>query len=206
MAPQIKAQIGASDAVFGAVLVGTAIGLFATVLLAPRYDAALGRLSLPVACAMLSLTFFLPGHAGSALPLFFVMILLGMCSGLLDVIVNARVSELEMIHRRPFMNANHGMFSLFYATGAILTGLAREAGASPALIFTLFAIAGLMLASQCFAPVSAPPADDGNPTAPLSWRILGLCGCIVLIAFTAEASVEAWSALHIARTLGGRAA
>ena len=37
------------------------------------------------------------------------------------------------------------------------------------------------------------------------WPIL-LCGGIVLIAFMSEATVEAWSALHVERTLGGGAA
>jgi len=37
------------------------------------------------------------------------------------------------------------------------------------------------------------------------WPII-LCGAIVLVAFMSEATVEAWSALHVERTLGGGAA
>ena len=33
------------------------------------------------------------------------------------------------------MNANHGMFSVAYALSAVATGLAREAGFGPAVIF-----------------------------------------------------------------------
>jgi len=45
------------------------------------------------------------------------------------------------------------------------------------------------------------PTGAGYPF----WPIV-LCGLIVLVAFMTEATAETWSALHIERTLGGRAA
>lgn len=205
LAPQIKAQVGASDATFGLLLMGTAAGLTSTIWLAPRYDASLKHLSLPVAMVMAGLAFLLPGHANTPLALFLIMMLLGMCSGLLDVVVNARVSELEMLHRRPFMNANHGTFSLFYAIGALATGAAREAQLEAWAILTPFALIAMALAAAARGPVYAPPADADTPSV-LPLALIGLCGGIVLVAFMAEAAVEAWSALHIERSLGGRAA
>lgn len=205
LAPDVKAQVGASDAVFGLLLMGTALGLSSTIWLAPRFDSTLRVLSLPTAAAMMAGAFLLPGHATDPVSLFIIMVLLGMCSGLQDVVVNARVSELELHHARPLMNANHGTFSLFYAVGAILTGLGREVGLPPAAIFTLFSVAGFMALPLMRGPVFDAPASVVERQG-LPRFLVPLCAGIVLVAFTAEAAVEAWSALHIERTLGGRAA
>lgn len=205
LAPVIKAQVGATDATFGLLIMGMALGLSSTVWLAPRFDAALGARALPTAAAMLACAFLLPGHAADPTALFIIMILLGMCSGLQDVVMNTRVSELELTYARPLMNANHGTFSLAYAAGAIATGAARELGFGPAEIFTMASVLGVMALPllRGAAPVlrAASPGD-----APLPAALVWLCAGIVLVAFTAEAAVEVWSAVHIERTLGGRAA
>lgn len=205
-APVIKDRVGADDATFGLLLLGTAIGLASTMWLAPRFDAQLRANALPLACAMLAGAFLLPGHVSSPLALFLVMMLVGMCSGLVDVVMNARVSELEVAHTRSLMNANHGMFSLGYAIGALATGLAREVGLAPADIFLTVSVASLALIPFMRGAVSAPEVAETTISGGLSWALIGLAGGVVLVAFTAEAAVEAWSALHIERTLGGRAA
>jgi MFS family permease len=205
LAPVIKAQVGASDATFGLVITGMALGLSATVWFAPRFDAALGARALPTAGAMMAGAFLLPGHAMDPMSLFMIMILLGMCSGLQDVVMNTRVSELELSHARPLMNANHGTFSLAYAAGAIATGAARELGFGPAEILSAVSLLGFMALPllRGAAPVVRGPTPGD---APLPASLIWLCAGIVLVAFTAEASVEVWSAVHIERTLGGRAA
>jgi MFS family permease len=48
-----------------------------------------------------------------------------------------------------------------------------------------------------------PHPEGGRGDYPL-WPIL-LCGAVVFSAFMTEAATEAWSALHIERTLGGQA-
>jgi MFS family permease len=48
-------------------------------------------------------------------------------------------------------------------------------------------------------------AEEGYSGGYPLWPII-LCGAIVLVAFMSEATVEAWSALHVERTLGGGAA
>lgn len=203
--PVIKAQVGASDAVFGMALLGTSIGLLTTMVLAPMIDRALKGWALPCATALLAGAFLLPGLA-SAPPLFFTaMALAGLASGLLDVTMNARVSEIEAQSRRSLMNANHGMFSLAYAISAVITGLLREAGWPPIAIFSGLGCVALLLATRMFMTVSEMK-DETASTRRFPTRIVAICGGVVLIAFMAEAAVESWSALHVERTLGGRAA
>ncbi|MBO6602040.1 MAG: MFS transporter [Roseicyclus sp.] len=203
--PVLKAQIGADDAVFGLLLLGSPLGLLATLWLAPLFDRRLGALSLPIAALAVALAYLVPGLATGPWVFLAAMVGLGLGSGLLDIVSNARVSELEARHNRSLMNANHGMFSVAYAVSAIATGFAREAGLSSAEIFSALAllVAGLSLGMRSEV---TPVSDEERRAVRLPWAIVLICGGIVLLAFFVEAVVESWSALHIERTLGGRAA
>ena len=203
--PVIKAQLGANDALFGLLLLGSATGLVSSMWLAPKADKILGARGMQAGVVVLALVWLLPAQV--AVPAIFAvtMGLVGMASGLLDVVMNARVSELEAKHNRPLMNANHAMFSLAYAIAATITGLAREADIAPVLVFAGFGAASLLIAPFLRMDVTVvAPDDDATGRYPL-WPIL-MAGFIVLVAFMSEASVETWSALHIERTLGGGAA
>jgi len=124
---------------------------------------------------------------------------------MLDVVMNARVSELEARNGRSLMNANHAMFSVAYAISAVLTGLGREVGFGPVTIFSVVALA--LVAMSTVLRMDVEPVDDALRRANrFPWPTVIVCGVIVLIAFFVEATVEAWSALHVERTLGGRAA
>lgn len=203
--PVIKAQLGASDALFGTLLLGSAVGLVSAMWLAPRVDRVLGARGMQVAAVMLAVAWLVPGQM--TVPLLFAasIAFVGLASGLLDVVMNARVSELEARHDRPLMNANHAMFSVAYAVGALVVGVTREAGIPPALVFAGFGVVTLFLLPMLRMDVTFVTADEGYagryPVVPIL-----ICGAIVLVAFMSEATVEAWSALHIERTLGGGAA
>lgn len=202
--PQLKAQTGAGDALFGMLLLGTACGLATTMWIAPTVDRALGRWSMGVCAALLAGAFLLPGLATSPAAFFGAMLCCGMASGLTDVIMNARVSELEAHSKRPLMNANHGMFSLAYAVGALATGSARAASVQPFVVFAVLGLLVLLLARRL--QMTPHDARGEGVAGTLPWGIVALCGAVVLIAFMSEAAVEAWSALHLERTLGGSAA
>lgn len=203
--PVIKAEIGASDGFFGTLLLGTSIGLVTAMWLAPRIDQRLGARGMQAAAAMFALVAFLPALAQSPWLFGLAMVFVGMSSGLLDVLMNARVSELEAAHRRSLMNANHAMFSVAYAISAILTGLAREAGLAPWAVFACFTATALALATTMRMEVAPLEHHDRKANGYPLWPIV-LCGSVVLVAFMSEAAVEAWSALHVERTLGGGAA
>jgi len=206
MAPVLKARIGVDDATFGLLLLGTAVGLSTTLYAAPRWDRRMGALALPAGSALLALAAILPGQAATPLALFAVLTVLGAVSGLTDVVMNARVAEIEARSGDSLMNVNHAMFSVAYAISALLTGAMREAGWAPEAIF--LATAGLIALSVPWQwmEVAPPPPEGEGGARRLPLAIVGLCGAIVLIGFMAEATVEAWSALHIERTLGGGAA
>jgi len=205
LVPVMKAQIGAGDALFGLLLLGTGVGLTSAVWLAPLVERRLGASALKVAALVFAATFILPSIAPGPLTFGLFLILLGATSGLTDVMMNARVSGLEAASGRSLMNANHGVFSASYAVGAILTGFAREAGMNPTQVFTIAALVALALAMTTRQEMPAEPATSAPRAGSLLLPVL-LCGGVTLIAFMSEATVESWSALHIERTLSGGAA
>ena len=133
------------------------------------------------------------------------MVIVGAASGMTDVLMNARVSELEELYKRPLMNANHAMFSVGYAVSAVASGFAREAQIAPGMAFSYVALTIFLLSAFLYMPVRDSSKASGERGGYPFWPIV-LCGLIVLVAFMTEATVETWSALHIERTLGGRAA
>ena len=203
--PQIKARLDVSDAIFGLLLLCNALGLVSSMVLAPRLDRLLGARGMQIGSVALTISFLLPGFATDALSFGLAMVIVGAASGFTDVLMNARVSELEQLHSKPLMNANHGMFSVGYAVAAILSGVAREAQIAPGPAFATLAAAILILSIFLYMPpqYAASGAGTGGryPIKPII-----LCGVIVLVAFMTEATVETWSALHIERSLQGRAA
>lgn len=203
--PVLKAQIGADDALFGLVLLGSPIGLVLTLWLAPVFDRRLGALSLPVAAGLCGLAMLVPGLVTAPFAFFLGMVLVGLLSGTLDIVSNSRVSELEARHRAPLMNANHGMFSVAYAAAAVATGAAREAGLGPAGIFAAVAGVVLLLSLRMRTEIAPLPETGPRPDG-MPGLAVALCGGIVLVAFFVEAVVESWSALHVERTLQGGAA
>jgi MFS family permease len=202
--PVIKAGLGASDGLFGALLLGASVGLLSAMWLAPVIDARLGRYALPAASAALATAFLLPGLASAPIAFAAAMLAVGVASGLTDVVMNARVSELETAHRRTLMNLNHAMFSFAYAASALVTGLARETALPPFAVFAAIAI--VVYAAVPFMVIATRTAEaEEVPRAfPASLVLWG--GGIVLVAFLVENAMEGWSALHIERTLGGGAA
>ncbi|MFQ3302819.1 MAG: MFS family permease [Planktomarina sp.] len=203
--PEVKARLGVNDATFGLLLLCNALGLVSSMFLAPRFDLILGARGMQIGSVLFAVSFLLPGFAPNALTFGISMVIVGAASGMTDVLMNARVSELEELHKRPLMNANHAMFSVGYAVSAVASGFAREAQIVPGMAFSYVALTIFLSSAFLYMPVRDSSKDAASVAGYPFWPIV-LCGLIVLVAFMTEATVETWSALHIERTLGGRAA
>lgn len=201
--PDIKAGLGVSDAVFGTLLLGNAFGLVTAMWMAPRIDRWLGSRGMQVVGVIFSCWFVMPGVVQTPIGFFLVLVGMGVFSGLLDVLMNARVSELEARHGRTLMNVSHGMFSVAYAVAALGTGFARDAGYAPVVALAGAGLVGIALAAQIRMAPDEVDSSDAATSSRLPWLIVLTCGAIVLAAFMSEATVETWSALHIERTLNG---
>ncbi len=206
LVPQIKLRIGVGDGLFGTLLLLSAFGLVSAIWLAPKFERWLRASSLPLAVLSMASSFLLIGWAPTPALFGVAMFLAGACSGLTDVLMNTRVSEIEAREDRPMMSFNHAMFSFAYAFSALMTGLLREAGATAFLVFLLYFVVILGLVARTrIEPSFQSDHTEAAEARKLPHALIALGGLVVMIAFMTEASIESWSALHVERSLGGRA-
>ena len=204
--PVIKANLGASDDMFGGILLVAALGALAAMWLAPLADRVAGAFSLPLGAALVGAGFFWGGASSNLVTFIIALMIATAGSGIIDVLVNARIAGIEARSKRNLMNLNHGLYSFAYAGSALLTGAAREAGWAPTQVFSVLGIAVLVLCCVMYGrdtDTGIEPETSGEGT--ISVVFVWLIGGIVMMAFLAETASESWSALHIERTLNGGA-
>lgn len=207
LVPELKAQIGASDGEFGTAMLFTAVGAVSAMWLAPKFDALLGRRAMAAAAVLLAISFLFPALTSSFWLFTILMVVAGATAGLLDVVMNARVSVIEGAHNTSLMNLNHAVFSLAYAGAALATGIAREARITPWIVFIGISALVLFIAPLMIQNKTAPSPEPKPQSAGHGLNhVMIWGGLIVLIAFMAENATEGWSALFIERDLNGRAA
>lgn len=203
--PDIMTMLKVDETRLGLVILFTPIAAVSAMLLAPRIGAALGGAALPIATLAMASAFVLPGQAAALWMFPLAMLCCGAATGLTDVLMNARVAELENKQHVPLMNLSHAAYSFGYAGGALATGAMRSAAWSPGWVMGSMAAFCLLLAMLTVEKDGAihglRKPQDG--TAGHLGLVPFIGGCIVLIAFLTENAAENWSALHIEKTLGG---
>lgn len=204
--PVLKDQIAASDAAFGMVFLISSIGAILAVWLAPTLDRFANSWSIAIASIAIPLSLIIPSLTGSIIWFTAGLLLASAASGVSDIVINARVAEIEAARRRPMMNLVHATYSFAYAGMALLTGFLREAGLAPIQIYVLVTLMTVVAIPFMRVRPASPEGVENVPGKPSKTRVLvWLTGLVVLAGFMAELSVESWSALHLERTLGGDA-
>ncbi|MEM1351071.1 MAG: MFS transporter [Pseudomonadota bacterium] len=202
--PAIKARIGASDGTYGAVLLVASGGALLAMWLAPLAERYLGRWGLPLAGLCVGFGMLGSGLSTGLVGFGLSMGLAAMGAGVVDVLINVRVSEIETRTGRNLMNLNHGIYSMSYAGAAVFTGVLREVGWSPLQVFAWFMILVVILCVRMLPRRTVEvPAPATSQARSMPGGLILLSGLVVMLAFLAESSSEGWSALHLERTLGG---
>ncbi|MAQ86145.1 MAG: MFS transporter [Maritimibacter sp.] len=203
--PDIKDRVGAGDGEMGGALLMSALGGLLGMWAAPKVTGRLGRYAMPVFGLLVCVVVMLPMLPTSVVTLGAVLLVMGLSVAFLDISANVHISGLEARHGMHLMNVNHAMYSLSFAAVAWICGLGRQAGMSPAQILPGMAVLILLCVALMRVPRTAAPVEEdapGNP-ARIPWGAIVLTGVILFASFIGENSTEAWSALHIERTLGG---
>lgn len=201
--PVIKANVGASDGAYGIAVFFAALGAIAAMWLAPLAQRVMAGRALPLAIVVVGVGMLSASFSSVLVILALSLLVASMGSGVTDVLINARVAEIEARSGRTLMNLNHALYSFSYAGAALLAGAFREAQVDLRLIFAglLVVLMGLAYAARDVSPKMDDDAE--TDTADVPHRLVIMAGFVVLVAFLAEASSEGWSALHLERTLGG---
>ncbi len=204
LVPDIKKHVGASDGEFGLALLMSALAGMIAMWAAPWVGARLGRFAMPSLGLLVSLVVLAPIFPSSVVTLGAALFAMGFAVASLDITANVHVSATEARLGLHLMNVNHAMFSFAFAAAAWGSGLARQAGMGPAEILPVMSLVCLILTALTYvrsAPVSEELEDIEAPRR-IPWGTIGLTGLILFAAFIGENATEAWSALHIERTLG----
>ncbi|WP_284164521.1 MFS transporter [Frigidibacter sp. SD6-1] len=203
--PEIKAQVGASDAAFGAALLAPAAGGILAMYFAPALVGRFGRSLLPAAAILLALAYFFPLLAMTVPALGAALFFMGVAVSLVDMSANMRISDLEEQSGRHLMNVNHAAFSFAFAAAALAASLTRREAMPAAVAFPIFAAAilalGWVMRDRRDWTVSVSEADQAMHSGLA--RPVALAAAVLFITFVAENACDSWSALHIERTLGG---
>jgi MFS family permease len=201
--PRVKLDVGASDAALGSALLCVAVGAVPAMMLGGRLVGRLGPWLLPASIALFGIAAMLPTLADDPIELSLALLVVGAASGFMDVMGNARISEIESREKAGFMHLAHGLFSAAYLVAALLTGLARDIGIGTIAI--LGAVAAVMLAQAACAvsrPLSSNRHAEPEPPAGRTLSLpVALFGAIVFAAFLAENGLQSWSALQLERSL-----
>jgi MFS family permease len=204
--PDIKTMLGVDESRLGLLLFMTPLAAVVAMLVAPWVGERLGRIALPGAAIAMAAAFVLPGQVGPMVWLFpLAMMVCGAATGLTDVLMNARVADLEGRTGLHMMNLCHAGYSFGYAGGAISVGIMRDAGWPPAAVLGALGLIAAVLAvltPERDGRIASLARPKDRAAAHLGLLPL-LGGAMVLIAFLTENAAENWSALHIEKTLGG---
>lgn len=222
--PQVRDRTGVGDGALGLALGAIAVAALPAMPLAGRLVDRYGaRRLLPAALLAFAAAGGTPSLAARPLTLVATLLLLGLSTGVLDVVLTAGTAAWERVEQGRLMSAAHGCFSLGVLVGAVLTGVARDAGAGPAAV--LCAVSVLLVVCAAAQPraddrlrsddqrragaqpcvVRLPPPVAGQLPAPPSRRLgpaLLALAALVSVSFLIEDGVQSWGALHLERTLG----
>ena len=206
--PDIKANVAASDAVLGAVLLASAVGSMIALSFAPRFGQIAGTLALPLSGLGIAVVILLPALAVSPLTLALALFFTGATVALADMTANVRIAQLEARRGLHLQSVNHAVFSLSFGLTAFAVAFARQAGYGPTQVLPVIAVVALAAVLLGWDRRALPPVEDPADAAKGAtppWDVVLIAGLILFAGFVGENATEAWSALHIERTIGAPA-
>lgn len=197
--PEVKAQLGLSDAALGLALLGPAIGSMISMPLIGRATTRWG--SGPVTTALAFGTYLVIPGAGLAynLPtLFLALVAWGVVTGGLDVAMNAQAVQIETSYRRPIMSSFHAFWSVGTVVGTVVgsfgAGLHIDLAVQQAGLAVLLALVTLWSMRQFIADHASENDGAGGKVFELRLVLLGIAGVCALLA---EGSSADWSPVYL---------
>lgn len=206
--PDIRHDLGLSEARLGLALAGEPIGSMGVLLVAgaivARYGSSQilrwGVRALAVATAVV-------GLADTFAALFLVLCLWGAVLGTLNIAMNTQALTIERLHRRPILAGFHAAWSLGGFAGAALGSFGDSTAVPLWLQLGLTAGAAMLiteLTSRWYLSHGHEERSSGprfvRPTGPLvRLSLIAVCG------FTCEGTAAIWAAVYLQEVVAVRA-
>lgn len=195
--PFAKAQVGASDGMFGLLLLCLGLGSIVAMPVTGYVSARRGARPM-ILLGGFTLVALLPGLvlAETVVVLAAGLALFGAALGTIDVAMNIHAAEVEARAARPMMSGFHAMWSVGGILGAGGVTALLWIGASP--VAAAFAGSALALAAMLIATPRLLRATGGAPPT-LAWPrgTVLILALLAAICFLVEGAVLDWGALLI---------
>ncbi|MEV4348413.1 MFS transporter [Actinoplanes sp. NPDC049596] len=220
--PQIKADLGVTNAVLGTAIAAMPLGALLAGLLAAAAIRRLGsaRVAAPGIVLLAAATFLLP-FAPTWYAFAGAMFVVGALDAVVDVAQNAHGLRVQRLYGRSIVNSFHGVWSI----GAVLGGLMGSAAAGldlsltvhlgiSALLFSAVALTAFrfMLPGPEDAERSRGPVVPGAPAAArravtgTAVRMLAILGILAACGALVEDAGASWGVLYLSGNLHTTAA
>lgn len=206
--PQVKADLGLSDAALGTALFGAPLGSVAATVFShwalPRWGSH--RL-VPVMVVGYALAGMTVGLATSGLWLFGTLALWGMFQGGLDVAMNTQAGTVERLARAPIMARFHGMWSVGALLGALTGAGCVSIGVGLGLQLTVLGAVVLVAVGpftrRLFPDEAVVACEDGKqPGRARLTRTVALLAAVAFASFLCEGAATDWSANYLHDVVG----
>jgi len=194
--PALKDQLHLTDGQVGLALLAFAVGAVGGAALARMILARGARAFVRAGTVALCAALIGPGLAPGLPALVATLVVVGACSGFLDVLENAQAAELERNTNRPLINGFHGFWSLGAIVGSITAGAAAYADVAP---LAQFITAGVLIATGSVAFLRDLPDTHSGAIRATSRDAgrLRRTGSVAAVAAIAFCGVLVLSLIHI---------
>lgn len=209
--PAVQQQLQLSASVLGVALLMMGLGALCAMQVVAKLIAKFGSNRVTAcACLLTAGCLFSIAFAGNIYLLGAALFVFGLCSGGMDVAMNANAVAVERIGQRPMMASFHALWSIGSMCGALLGGaIAHEGWALLqhfGLVASVVALFGLA-AVRWLVPDGNGGRDGeygdktGSQIAADAEQAIRLLAIVCLLAFVSEGAVADWSALYMVRVL-----
>jgi Na+/melibiose symporter-like transporter len=209
--PAIKTITGATDAMLGKALLGTAIGAVPTMFGAGMLIKKFSKWSLFTGLIFFSMSIAALTIVNSPLTLAIVLLFVGASSGALDVIMNSGVAVLESTTGKRYFNYAHAAFPIAVIITSPIVGLARQFEINIVIILlTMSAIIAATAFASLRLKVDSTLYDneDNKKTITktkgksiLFTKAILIMGFLGMLIHIMENSVEQWGAIYLEENL-----
>ena len=202
--PDIKNQLGLSDAGLGAVLFALPVGQLLSLPLSAWLIKKFGSRRVLIAMALLyPLTLVWLGTVTAIWELATVLLIFGFWANSMNIAMNTQAVGLEKFYGRSIMASFHGLWSLAGFAGAIVGSLFVSAGFSPVIHFSLICLitAFLVVASYKYTLADAPDKSNSKSLFVKPGKQILILGLIAFCCMLCEGAMADWSGVYFQKVV-----
>ncbi|MBK0368889.1 MFS transporter [Flavobacterium agrisoli] len=202
--PDIKNQLGLSEAAFGTVLFAFPVGLMFTMpftgKLLNKYSS---RYCMVLGAVLFNVMLALPGFASQVWQLVCILLIFGASRNIFNLSINAQSLEVQKLYKKSIITSFHAVWSLAGFTGAGIGYVMVTQHIAPSMHLLGISLA-MMAVTVCFYPMAiltepVPQAKKKFLTIPEKSMIKFALICFVAMA--CENTMYDWSGIYFQNVL-----